>query len=130
VTLFAAQLFNFRTCLLSLSLVAISHSRVKDVSRANYFIVAGARNKLLHALICNNRNVLCAARMDAKLKIYPGVARGAVSFFYKDFELYQVADISMMRRDVIACFECREFSAPLQCQYKMFVIGTNNRGVN
>jgi hypothetical protein len=66
--------------------------------------------------------------MAEKLQIYPGISRGTASFFYKDYELYQVADITMMRRDVIAYFECRQVSVS-QCQYKIFVVGINNRGV-
>jgi hypothetical protein len=68
--------------------------------------------------------------MNAKLSIYPGIQREAASFFYKDYEVFPVADISMLRGDVIACFECREISAGLQCKFKIFVVGTNNRGVN
>jgi hypothetical protein len=68
--------------------------------------------------------------MNSKLSIYPGSQREAACFFYKDYEVFQEADISMLRDDVIACFECREISARQQCKFKIFVVGTNNHGVN
>jgi len=67
--------------------------------------------------------------MAEKLHIYPGINHWTASFFYKEFELYPVSDITMFRSDVIAYFECRLVSVSSQCQYKLFIVGTNNRGV-
>lgn len=64
-----------------------------------------------------------------KIKVYPGLDRDEpVVFFYNDYRLYQMEDLSMMRRDVVACFECRvscTTSTMRQCEYKLYIVNNN-----
>jgi hypothetical protein len=66
--------------------------------------------------------------MEQSIKMYPGSRAGDAVYFYKEYELHRIEDLTMLRADVKDAFECIHVTGQgKKCNFKLYRLDSPNR---